>query len=227
MASPGFVPGKWKSAAMSLNRWRSFRRFLRCVGLGAIAFFFCVAFTPLPNVIAARSLVVAARLDTADAIIVLGGGLEKDGTLSPASLTRTVHGIRLFRQGFAPIVVFSGGVIDGQISEAAAMAAVAKELAIPSEAILNETESVNTATAAEALARVLHPRGIRRILLVSDAFHIPRAQAAFQRVEFEVLPAPTSTGLEQISKPEFRISLMRLLLGDLVGHVYYRLRGWI
>jgi uncharacterized SAM-binding protein YcdF (DUF218 family) len=95
---------------MSLNRWRFFRRFVQCVGLGAIAFFFCVAFTTLPNVIA-RSLVVPERLDTADAIIVLGGGTDKDGKLSSASLRRTVHGIRLFRQGFAPIVVFSGGAI--------------------------------------------------------------------------------------------------------------------
>jgi uncharacterized SAM-binding protein YcdF (DUF218 family) len=105
------------------------------------------------------------------------------------------------------------------------MAAVAKELSMPSVAILTETESVNTATGAEALARMLHPRGIKRILLVSDAFHIPRAQAAFHRVGFEVLPAPTSTGLERSNKPEIRVSLMRRVLGDLVGHVYYRLRG--
>lgn len=208
------------------SRAQSFLKFLQYVGLGALLVFLSVTFTPLPNVLA-RSLSVPARLETADAIVVLGGGVERGGGLSAASLRRTVHGVRLFGKGLAPIVVFSGGAFWGRISEGAAMAAMARELRLPSDAVLAETESTNTASGARALAHLLHPRGTRKILLVSDSLHMQRAEAAFRYVGFEVLAAPIRTGLEASNKPEARLFLMRQVLQELAGRVYYRLRGWI
>lgn len=196
------------------------------MGLGTILVFLIVAFTPFPNAIA-RSLSVPARLAAADAIVVLGGGVGKDGELSHRSLRRTVHGIRLFSKGLAPIVVFAGGAAAGQISEGAAMAAVATELRMPTESIFTETESTNTATEAEELVRMLYPRGVRRILLVSDALHMRRAQAVFRRVGFHVLAAPAGKELAHAESPGARMSLMREILLEVVGFAYYRLRGWV
>src|SRR5213596_2333507 len=59
-----------------------------CRCLGAAAVLVCLAaLTPLPNYLV-RSLQAEARLGPADAIVVLGSGIEPDGALSPGSLYR-------------------------------------------------------------------------------------------------------------------------------------------
>src|SRR5437879_12189310 len=98
-----------------------------CRCLGAAAVLVCLAaLTPLPNYLA-RSLRAEARLGPADAIVVLGGGVEPDGALSPGSLYRVTQGIKLYRARFAPLIVFSGPAFGGPAAEAAAAAALAAD----------------------------------------------------------------------------------------------------
>src|SRR2546426_10030947 len=79
-----------------------------CRCLGAAAVLVCLAaFTPLPNHLA-QALRPEPRLEPADAIVVLGGGIDPDGTLTPDSLYRVTQGIRLYKARLAPLIVFSG-----------------------------------------------------------------------------------------------------------------------
>jgi uncharacterized SAM-binding protein YcdF (DUF218 family) len=54
-----------------------------------------------------------------------------------------------------------------------------------------DDRSRDTAENARHMARLLLPQGVRRITLVTDAWHMPRAAAEFRRAGFHVLPAPT------------------------------------
>jgi len=54
-----------------------------------------------------------------------------------------------------------------------------------------ETQARNTAENADFTARMLHPAGIRRIVLVMHAFDVPRAAREYEAVGFEVVAAPT------------------------------------
>jgi uncharacterized SAM-binding protein YcdF (DUF218 family) len=54
-----------------------------------------------------------------------------------------------------------------------------------------DDRSRDTAENAARMAALASPDGIRRIALVTDAMHMPRADAAFRRAGFEVVPAPT------------------------------------
>jgi uncharacterized SAM-binding protein YcdF (DUF218 family) len=65
------------------------------------------------------------------------------------------------------------------------------ELGVPTNAIGIETASRNTLQNARQAAGALLPAGIRRILLVTSAWHMRRAEREFQRAGFEVIPAPT------------------------------------
>src|SRR6185503_1946758 len=114
----------------------------RLVGALAIAGLFLVTFTAAATLVAQR-LAVAADVGPADAIVVLGSSVNVDGTLTDASLRRAMAGIRLYREGLAPRLVFLG-----MMGEAEARARLAVALGIPRNAIL--TESAEPTTRAEA-----------------------------------------------------------------------------
>jgi uncharacterized SAM-binding protein YcdF (DUF218 family) len=115
----------------------------------------------------------------ADAIVVLGCG-------APARLARRVeHGIRLYRAGAAPLLLLSGGG-HGAEPEAAIMRHLALLAEVPEAALLIEPASRNTWENACESARLLRLRGLRRVLLVSDRTHLPRAALLFRLAGLEI-----------------------------------------
>jgi uncharacterized SAM-binding protein YcdF (DUF218 family) len=193
-------------------------RGLRLLGLVGLLLFAAAAFTPLANCLNIWMAGVP-MLEPADAIVVLGrGGADSDDVLTNRSLRRTLHGIGLYMDGLAPILVLSGS-----IAETGARARVAQGLGVPSRAILRTSSAKTTRGEAEEIGRLLLPVGRRRIPLVADPIDMPRARAVMERTGFTVLPAPTAaTGP---SDPESRLDLLRDILIELVGWNYYRLTG--
>ena len=193
-------------------------RGLRLLGLLGLLLFAVAAFTPLAN---SLNIWMAgmAMLEPADAIVVLGrGGVDTDGVLTNRSLRRTLDGIGLYGDGFAPVLVLSGSA-----DETSARARLAQGLGVPSGAILRTSSAKTTRGEAEEIRRLLIPLGRRRILLVADPIDMPRARAVMERAGFTVLPAPTAaTGP---SDPESRLGLLRDILSELAGWTYYRLTG--
>ena len=131
-----------------------------------------------------------------DAIVVLGGGVAGKGTLRPSdelldlSIKRTICGVDLFVQGFAPRILFSGGdasIIGSGPKEALEMKRLARRLGVPEEAILIEDQSKTTYETALATKRLI---GSASILLVTSASHIPRALGLFRKQGLDATPSP-------------------------------------
>jgi uncharacterized SAM-binding protein YcdF (DUF218 family) len=94
-----------------------------------------------------------------------------------------------------------------------------------------ERRSRDTGENAAFSAAMLRPEGIRRILLVTDAMHMPRARAAFERAGFDVVAAPT---LFFSAQPQSLNAWVPSAEGmrrswyatyELIGIVWYRLRA--
>lgn len=198
-----------------------------CRCLGAVVALVCLAaLTPLPNYLV-RALRAEPRLDPADAIVVLGGGVEPDGALTAGSLSRVTQGIRLSKARLAPVIVFSGAALDRRMAEAEVAAGLARDLGVPSEQILTETGARTTREEAAQIARRLEPRAVRQILLVTDSEHLTRAAALFERAGFKVLPAPADAVSSATDSPEERLQLLRRLSQELMARLYYRLAGYL
>ena len=84
-----------------------FSRVCRLMGLVVLVLVLACAFTPLPDLLAKR-LETPRGLGRADAIVALGAGVQRDGTLNITSMRRAIHGIVLFRKERAPLLFFSG-----------------------------------------------------------------------------------------------------------------------
>lgn len=134
----------------------------------------------------ARGLDPAPR---GEAIVVLGARLFPGGTPSPAFLGRIERAVELFHAGAAPLVVFSGGTAGAGPSEARAALAHARALGLDAGACLLEEESRSTAENARYTAALLKARGIARVVLVTDGFHLLRAARWFAACGLEPVPA--------------------------------------
>ncbi len=191
---------------------------MRILGLAALLVFVVAAFTPVSNWLNVW-MAGAARIEPADAIVVLGrGGADSDGVLTNRSLRRLMHGIELYRKRLAPLLVLSG---TGE--ETGARAVLAEGLGVPATVIMQVSSVHTTREEAERIGELLLPRGRRRILLVGDPIDMPRARAVMERAGFTVLPAPTAaTGP---SLPEGRLGLLRDIATELGGLAYYRITG--
>lgn len=136
------------------------------------------------------------RVPQAQALVVLGGGVSPPSGKATdinleAAADRVWYAARLFHAGKAPLLLLSGGADPGRyaFSEARAMAIFLQDLGVPAQALLLEEVSRNTAENAVFSAAVLKARGIRHVLLVTSALHMPRALALFKAQGLQVDPA--------------------------------------
>ena len=188
---------------------------------------------------------------TADAIVILGGATKsafppRPGVDLSEQGDRVLYGAQLYREGKAPLVIASGGRIDwrgGGPSESADMAQILKTLGVPSSAILQDPTSLNTHENAVNVQKIIQQRGIRRILLVTSAMHMPRSLRIFQRQGIDAIPAPTDflVSQQELEEPNSspqaimlslipdteRIDRTTRALKEYIGMAVYRLRGWL
>ena len=104
---------------------------------------------------------------------------------------RFLAGLDLYRAGKAPRLLFTGGASPfrpGQPPEGQRSLQEARQLGIPAAAMASTPPVVNTAEEAAAIRKLLPARA--RVLLVTSAFHMRRAQRLFERQGLKVLPFP-------------------------------------
>lgn len=133
----------------------------------------------------------------AGAIVILGSGVATHAmeygsdTANDRTLIRTRYGATLARRYDLPVLVTGGKLPDTEASEADIMAGILRnEFGV--EVRWQEAGSLNTAGNAALSAPMLKAAGVRRIVLVTHAFHMPRAKLLFERAGLEVIPAPTA-----------------------------------
>ncbi len=176
----------------------------------------------------------------ADAIVVLSGDVKK--RVSPGSDievggNRVLKAVRLYKSGAAPIILMTGGsgdLFDQSFKESVLMKDLAVEFGVPKEKIIIETESRNTRENALYAKRLLDKNNVKRIILITSAFHLPRSCALFKKVGIDVIPVGTDFRAtdEQYNPFSFipssgNLSQSSVALKEYVAIFTYWLMGWI
>ncbi len=128
----------------------------------------------------------------ADVIIVLGAAVWPGGRPSPTLLARTEHGIRLFRAGYAPRLLLTGGSGRFPPAEAEVMARIARQTGIPRSALIEDDRATSTWESLRTARSIMTLNGWRTALVVSDPFHMFRALTMARDLGIEAYAAPAS-----------------------------------
>lgn len=141
-------------------------------------------------------LAAAGRVGDAQAIVVLAGGTSHGApefggdTVNVFTLQRVRYGAWLARRTKLPVLVTGAAPLRGHAGEAALMRDVMEhEFGVAVRWF--DDRSRTTAGNAREAAALLREAGVTRIVLVTSAFHMPRAQRVFARTGLQVQAAPT------------------------------------
>ena len=130
-----------------------------------------------------------------DAIVVLGAA-QFNGVPSQVFQARLDTAFDLYQQGYAPTIVVTGGRILGDhFTEAESGKNYLVDRGVPADAILMENISHNTAASFEGVERILGPRGVDSLLLVSDGFHLYRSKTPAEHAGFDAFGYASETAL--------------------------------
>ena len=216
-----------------------------------------VLLTPVPDILIATLehpfpplLKVSPDRDI-ETIVVLSGeawyhpGLPIEEDLEAETCKRILEGIRLYNQRRDLKLLISGGSRVGagqQVPVASVIADFARTFGVPAGSILVEDKSQNT---YENLVEVKRILGAKKFILVTSAYHLPRAMAVAHKLQMNPIPAPAwisgSSGqyrtgsihliwswetVRMFGAPDSeRFVLLDRALHELVGYAWYWTRG--
>ena len=140
----------------------------------------------------------------ADVIIVLGAGCFSDEP-SPVFRERINHGIGLYKNGYAPYLLFTGK--ENEVSEAQIAKNYAISQGVPESAIILEDRATNTEENMRFSKQIMDERGFATALLVSDGLHMKRAMLIANDYGITAYPSPTPTTMYKTFHTQFPFAL--------------------
>ncbi|MEI9421656.1 YdcF family protein [Mesorhizobium sp. Cs1299R1N1] len=167
-----------------------------------------------------------------DGIVVLGGGFEgainlaRGGYELNSSGDRMVETAILARRFPQAKVVVSGGngslFFDGE-GDADTAPRLLEALGVPADRLILEDKSRNTYENAVFSHELVKPKPAETWLLVTSAFHMPRAKALFDKAGFSTVPWP----VDYRTSGREGIGLFRDNAADSVQNTTMAIREWI
>jgi len=183
---------------------------------------------------------------TASAVVLLGGFTR--GKVPPRlyvetnmNANRVFGAMRVWRQGLVSKMVLTGGQLEWTTNEAVSEAATMFDLlnehfGVDSADVIFESLAQNTRDNARYTREALTEAGLGLdVILVTNAYHMPRSVAVFKKAGFSVTPAPIGyfSDIDLSRKPLMWLPSVASLfessiaLREYLGMVVYKAVGWI
>ena len=175
---------------------------------------------------------------TADAIVVLSGMVRTINGKNGLSYEwgeasdRIFAGIELIKKNKAPIMVLTGGKLPWSVGkpEGEYLRDVAIKYGVPNKNILLTENVENTDQEAKAVGKLLNKTS-PKIILVTSAFHMPRAQKVFEAVGINIEPFAVDflSGADKYTIMNFipsagALNQTSFFIRELIGRLYYSLK---
>jgi uncharacterized SAM-binding protein YcdF (DUF218 family) len=180
-----------------------------------------------------------SNLPKASAIVVLSGMLtdvptEQGVETEWSDPDRFFEGVNLYKANKASRIIFTRGKLPwgkADATEGDVLRKMAMDFGIPDSSIELTKEAQNTRDEATGVRALLNPNS-SDIILVTSAFHMPRAQFLFEQEGINVIPYTVDfkVSAQQMTLMDFLPSAHALYLSDiaireLIGRAYYRFKG--
>ena len=151
-----------------------------------------------------------------DAIVVMGAA-QYDGRPSPLLESRLQHALEMWRdEQRAPLVAVTGGKQEGdRFTEAQASRQWLIDAGVDKDAIISEEVGRSTWESLEALAPLLHERGVQRVVMVTTDWHAARSALSLEDLGFSVTTSGVA-GLKN-SQPQWLRETFGVAFGRILG----------
>lgn len=161
---------------------------------------------------------VTEQNEKADALVVMGAS-QWNGRPSPALKERLDHALEIYNQGYADLIILTGGIADGDtVSESAVGRNYLVNSGIPESSILIEEKGHTTLESLEEVSRLVRQENIDTVLFVSHGYHLFRVKK--MAAEFGIKdPLISSVPIKNDKKK------IRLILRESVIYMVYLLQS--
>jgi len=153
-----------------------------------------------------------------DVVVVFGAQVHDDGRPSTSLSDRMDTAVELYKAGLVERVFVSGGVGDSGYNEALVMNDMAVDAGVPAEDVVVDSNGVSTDATVTDTVPFFGDKGWRRILAVSQFYHLPRIKLAYQRAGWDVLTVPAGTSAPISQTP-------RLVAREIPAFWFYYLKA--
>ena len=179
-----------------------------------------------------------SKVKSADAVVVLSGMIKTIQTKNGLdyewgeAVDRIFAGIDLFKLNKAPTLILTGGKLPWSIGvpEGEYLRDVAIKLGVPEKDILITENVENTDQEAKATMKLLSLDS-PKVILVTSAFHMPRAQLVFEAAGISVIPFPVDfiIGAGKLTFMSFipsasSFAATSFFVREIIGRTYYNLK---
>ena len=224
-------------------------RFGRGLALAAILILLAAAILPLGRALIApledRFPMPPSDLAAPAGIIVLGGAIDdvtsaaRGQTIFDEGGERITEAVILAKRFPEARIVYTGGtasfVPGAKSTEALRARELMVQMGVPRGRITIEDKSRNTEENAWLTAAIVHPQPSQRWIVVTSAFHMPRAMGVFEKAGFHPIAYPVSFytlgrwpgDLRLNYWPGRNLRIFELALHEWIGLAAYRASGRI
>jgi uncharacterized SAM-binding protein YcdF (DUF218 family) len=180
----------------------------------------------------------ASTINNADAIVVLSGMIktikvnDKLKYEFDDGVDRILSGIDLFKSNKASLLILTKGQLPWSLGmpEGEYLKEFAIKLGVPEESILLTDNVQNTDQEAKSIKKLLNSNDAK-VILVTSAFHMPRAKKVFEASNIKVIPFAVDfisshqklTFMSFMPSP-YALSDTSLFLREMIGRLYYYLK---
>jgi len=221
------------------------RRGQKWTALAAALLLYVFSIEPTANALsrALETPAPSAKPDVVyDAVVLLGGLVDDRATATFGAaqynedVERMLVTFDLLRSGRAKTAIISSGALDASRAEVVEARVIAKQLqewGIAEDRIIIEDQAKNTRENAVYVAKIARARGLTRLLVVTSAFHMPRALDCFRAVALDV--DAQAVDFRSYDTSRFSASWLpragflaqsSAVLREVFGRYIYRLQGY-
>jgi uncharacterized SAM-binding protein YcdF (DUF218 family) len=176
----------------------------------------------------AEPLYIVDQPAQADVIVVLAGGIGESGEPGEEYQEKVQHGVEMYKQGYAPRLIFSSGV-SYTFKEAQIMKALAVSLGVPEGAIILDEVGGGNYGSLLNTKRIMESRGWTRMLLVTSRYNTARSRLVARKnlpdLAVRLTPAPVSVFFG--NQQRVRVKHLRAIGHEYIGILYYWLKGYL